>query len=190
MNAVVVYRRTHMAASEPRVKNLADLYHLAPLDWADVRRALQPPLTQAPGSGGPDHHTFWLSTVDADGRPHMTGVGAFWVEGRYYFCGSPRSRKIRNIERDPRCAFGVALHGYDVSLEGRAVRVTDESKLEQLAQVFAEGGWAPAVADGGFVHEFSAPSAGPPPWYVYEFTPEDAYAVATKEPGGATRWTF
>jgi hypothetical protein len=21
-------------------------------------------------------------------------------------------------------------------------------------------------------------------------TPEDAYAVATKEPGGATRWTF
>ena len=39
-------------------------------------------------------------------------------------------------------------------------------------------------------HEFSAPGAGPPPWYVYEFTPEDAYAVATEEPGGATRWTF
>ena len=46
------------------------------------------------------------------------------------------------------------------------------------------------VADGGFTHEFSAPSAGPPPWYVYEFAPEDAYAVMTKEPGGATRWTF
>ena len=43
---------------------------------------------------------------------------------------------------------------------------------------------------GGFTHEFSAPSAGPPPWYVYEFTPEDAYAVMTKAPGGATRWTF
>lgn len=53
-----------------------------------------------------------------------------------------------------------------------------------------EGGWAPTVADGGFTHEYSAPSAGPPPWYVYEFMPEDAYAVATKEPGGATRWTF
>jgi hypothetical protein len=23
-----------------------------------------------------------------------------------------------------------------------------------------------------------------------EFLPQDAYAVATKEPGGATRWTF
>jgi hypothetical protein len=46
------------------------------------------------------------------------------------------------------------------------------------------------VADGGFTHEFSAPSAGPPPWYVYEMTLENVYAVATKEPGGATRWSF
>ena len=113
-----------MAATEPRVKNLADLYDLGPLDWTDVRRALEANLTQEPGTGGPDHHTFWLSTTDADDRPHMTAVGAFWVDGRYYFSGSPRSRKIRNVERDPRCAFGVAIHGYDVALEGRAVRVT------------------------------------------------------------------
>jgi nitroimidazol reductase NimA-like FMN-containing flavoprotein (pyridoxamine 5'-phosphate oxidase superfamily) len=179
-----------MAALEPRAKNLADLYDLAPLDWVDVRRMLETNLTQEPGTGGPGHHTFWLSTIDADGRPHMTAVGAFWVDGRYYFCGGPRSRKIRNIERDPRCAFGVAIHGYDVAIEGRAVRVSDDAVLQHLAELFAEGGWAPTVAGGGFTHEYSAPSAGPPPWYVYEFSPEDAYAVATKEPGGATRWTF
>ena len=62
--------------------------------------------------------------------------------------------------------------------------------LHKLAGVFAEGGWAPAVADGGFTHEYVAPSAGPPPWYVYELTLEHVYAVATKEPGGATRWSF
>jgi hypothetical protein len=179
-----------MAASEPRAKNLADLYELAPLDWTDVRRTLETNLTQRPGSGGPGHHTFWLSTIDADGRPHMTAVGAFWVDGRYYFCGGPRSRKIRNIERDRRCAFGVAIHGYDVALEGRAVRVTDDAQLERLAGVFAEGGWVPTVADGGFTHSYSAPSAGPPPWFVYEFIPADVYAVATEEPGGATRWRF
>lgn len=77
-----------------------------------------------------------------------------------------------------------------MALEGRAARVTDQTMLQRLAEVFADGGWAPIVADGGFTHEFSAPSAGPPPRHVYEFTPEDAYAVATKEPGGATRWTF
>ena len=47
--------------------------------------------------------------------------------------------------------------------------------------MFAEGGWAPTVADGGFTHEYSAPGAGPPPWFVYEFMAEDAYAVATNE---------
>ncbi len=174
----------------PNAKNLAELYKLAPLDWGDVRGTLESNLTQEPGSGGPGHHTFWLSTLDADGRPHMTAVGAFWVDDHYYFSGGPRSRKIRNIERDARCAFGVAIHGYDVALEGRAARVTDHARLQRLARVFAEGGWAPTVADGGFTHEFSAPSAGPPPWYVYEFTLEDVYAVMTKEPGGATRWTF
>jgi hypothetical protein len=179
-----------MAANETTPRNLADLYALAPLDWDDVRSTLETHLTQAPGTGGPDHHTFWLSTADRDGRPHMTAVGAFWADGRYYFCGGPGSRKIRNIEREPRCAFGVAIAGYDVALEGRAVRVTDEAHLQRLAQVFAAGGWAPTVAGGGFTHQFSAPSAGPPPWYVYEFTPDDAYAVMTKEPGGATRWTF
>jgi hypothetical protein len=179
-----------MTPSAPHVKNLADLYDLAPLEWADVRRRLERQLDQAPGTGGPDHHTFWLATTDADGRPHVTAVGTFWVDGRYYFSGGPRSRKIRNIERDARCAFGVVVDGYDVSLEGRAVRVTDDAFLQRLAQVFAEGGWAPTVAAGGFTHEFSAPSAGPPPWYVYEFTPEDVFAVATKAPGGATRWTF
>jgi len=179
-----------MAGTEPTAKNLADLYDLPVVDWADVRRLLEAQLTQAPGTGGADHHTFFLSTVDADGRPHVTGVGAMWVDGRYYFSGGPRSRKIRNIERDPRCALGVAATGYDISLEGRALRVTDEADLERLARVFAADGWAPTVADGGFTHEFSAPSAGPPPWWVYEFTPEQVYAVMGKEPGGATRWTF
>jgi hypothetical protein len=60
-------------------KYLADLYELAPLDWDDVRARPATNITQEPGSGGPDHHTFWLSTLDADGRPHMTAVGAFWI---------------------------------------------------------------------------------------------------------------
>jgi hypothetical protein len=179
-----------MTSPLPRARNLADLYDLAPLEWPAVRGALEGNLTQGPGTGGPDHHTFWLSTIDSDGRPHMTAVGAFWVDGRYYFCGGPRSRKIRNVERDPRCAFGVAISGYDVSLEGHVARVRDDALLQRLAEVFAGGGWAPTVEGGGFTHEYSAPSAGPPPWYVYEFVPEDVHAVATKEAGGATRWTF
>src|ERR1700691_2240306 len=118
-----------MTLNEPTAHNLADLYELPTLDWRDLHAALEATLTQGPGTGGPDHHTFWLSTIDTDGRPHMTAVGAFWVDGRYYFCGGPRSRKIRNIERDPRCAFGVAIHGCDLAFEGHSVRVQDEALL-------------------------------------------------------------
>jgi hypothetical protein len=100
-----------MATQTASTKNLADLYQLDALNWDDVRDKLANQLTQAPETGGPGHHTFWLSTIDADGRPHMTAVGAFWIDGSYYFCGRPGSRKIRNMERDPRCAFGIAVRG-------------------------------------------------------------------------------
>ena len=38
--------------------------------------------------------------------------------------------------------------------------------------------------------EYSAPSAGRPPWFVYRLTSRTAMALATVEPGGATRWRF
>ena len=128
-----------MAATEPQARNLADLYELAPLDWADVRRTLEANLDQEPGTGGPDHHTFWLATADADGRPHMTAVGAFWLDGKYYFSAGPRTRKARNVERNPKCSLGVAVHGYDVALEGHAHRVTDDAMLQQAGRRLRRG---------------------------------------------------
>jgi hypothetical protein len=46
------------------------------------------------------------------------------------------------------------------------------------------------VKDGAFTAEYSAPSAGPPPWYLYELQPAVAFGVATAEPHGAMRWRF
>jgi hypothetical protein len=36
----------------------------------------------------------------------------------------------------------------------------------------------------------SAPSAGSPPWHVYEVTPTTVFDLGTDEPYGATRWRF
>ena len=61
-----------------------------------------------------------------------------------------------------------------------------------MAARWADGG-SPAHPDESgraITAEYSAPSAGPPPWTVYRVTPVTATAVATVEPGGATRWTF
>jgi hypothetical protein len=61
-----------------------------------------------------------------------------------------------------------------------------------MAARWAAEGWPARVDDTGtaLTAEFSAPSAGPPPWHVYRLTPHRATALSTVEPGGATRWSF
>jgi hypothetical protein len=46
------------------------------------------------------------------------------------------------------------------------------------------------VSGDAFTAPYSAPSAGPPPWFLYEVVPITAFGVATTEPGGAMRWRF
>jgi hypothetical protein len=53
--------------------NLAGLYQTPPLDRGRIEARLRAGVTQAPGTGGPDRHTCWLATINADGSPHVTG---------------------------------------------------------------------------------------------------------------------
>jgi Pyridoxamine 5'-phosphate oxidase len=66
-------------------RNLAELYDLPTLDWQVVVDRLDAGFTQVPGTDGPDRHTCWLATIDADGRPHVTGIGAMWHDGAFWF---------------------------------------------------------------------------------------------------------
>ena len=100
--------------------------------------------------------------------------------------------KARNLARDPRCSLAVALAGYDLVVEGEAVRVADPSVVAILAERWRDGGWPCQVDESGsaLTAPFSAPSAGPSPWFVYRLTLQGATSLATQEPGGATRWQF
>jgi Pyridoxamine 5'-phosphate oxidase len=172
--------------------NLADLYELPPLDWSQIRAQLDEGIPQAPESGGPDRHTCWLATIDADGSPHVTGIGASWVDGSFWFQTGERTRKGRNLARDPRCVLSVAIHDFDVVVEGIAYKITDPESVARMAAVWAAEGWPARVDDSGkaVTADYSAPSAGPPPWFVYRLNAQTATAVATTLPGGATRWRF
>ena len=173
-------------------KNLADLYDLPPLEWGPIEARLNDALTMAPGTGGPDRHSAWLATINSDGSPHVTGLGALWVDDAFWFVTGERSRKGRNLASDPRCTLSLATHDYDLVVEGTAERVNDPVVVEDMAARWADGGWPASVDDSGvaLTAEYSAPSAGPPPWVVFRLTPHRAHAVSTIEPGGATRWTF
>ena len=170
-------------------RNLADLYELPLIDWSRVEAGLGPALTQAPGTGGPDRHTCWLATINADGSPHVTGIGAIWAEGAFWFETGERSRKGRNLARDPRCTVSVATRDCDVVIDGEAHLVTDPEVVAARAAEWARD-WPCRVDETGIrlTADYSAPSAGPPPWNVYRMTPRRATALLCVDPGGATRW--
>jgi PPOX class probable F420-dependent enzyme len=173
-------------------KNLADLYGSPVIEWSRIEERLAQGVTQAPDTGGPNRHTCWLATINGDGSPHVTGVGALWADGSFWFETGGQTRKGRNVARDPRCALSVSTQEFDVTVEGTAQRVTDPATVAKMAERWAAEGWPCTVDESGtaLTAPFSAPSAGPPPWFVYRITPERATALLTVAPGGATRFEF
>ncbi len=163
-------------------KNL-DIYGNEPIPWSRPLAELEK-LVTGPGTSA------WIATTRPDGRPHVAGVGAVWLDGKFYIVSGPGTRKSRNLAENPNCVISVGLPGIDVVVEGTVERVTDDAKLQRVADVYNAQGWDPKVKDGAFTARYSAPSAGPPPWDLYEITPKTAFGVATGDPQGATRWRF
>ena len=160
-----------------------DRYGSAVLPWSRPRDLL------TAKSASPDI-TFFLGTVRPDGRPHAAGIGALWHDGDFYITSSPAARRARNLAANPACTLSVRLETIDLVFEGEAYRTTDPATLEEVAHLFREGGWPCEVEGDALTAPYSAPSAGPPPWYVYRFTFHTVFGVATAEPYGATRWRF
>lgn len=172
-----------MSEREPVTLTNLDRYGNQALRWSRARDALMD------RSASPDV-TFFLGTIGPDGKPHAAGVGGLWHDGDLYFPSGPAMRKSRDLAADPTCTMSVRLGGIDLVLEGSAAQVTDGPTLEVVAAKYREGGWPAEVTGDAFTAPFSAPSAGPPPWHLYRFTPRVVTGVATVEPQGATRWTF
>lgn len=167
----------------PKETNNLDIYGSPPLKWERVIDALN--------QTGERHYAdsaarFWIATTRLDGGPHVAAVGIVWDGGKFYMVTGAGTQKAKNLAHDPRCAVSIASPGIDIVAEGEAKIVRDEEQLRRIAALFRD--WGPEVRDGAFWHEFSAPSAGPPPWDVYEITPTTFFGVATAEPNGATRW--
>ncbi|MDQ2854073.1 MAG: pyridoxamine 5'-phosphate oxidase family protein [Chloroflexota bacterium] len=167
-------------------KNL-DIYGNDPIPWSRASEGLET-ATRNLEVEGHAPITYWMSTVGPDGTPHVAGVGAVWLDGAVYFTSGDGTRKSRDLAANPKCAIAVALPGLDVVLHGTAAKVGDEATLQRLARLYAAQGWPASVRDGALTAAFSAPSAGPPPWYLYVLKPRTAFGVATAEPWGAMRW--
>ena len=136
---------------------------------------------------------YWMATRRPDGAPHVRPVLAVWVDGALHFSSSPAARKARNLVADSRCTFSVSTEGLDLVVEGTAARVEDGARLGGVAATYgSKYGWPATVVDGAFDAPYGAPTAGPPPYEVYEVTPQVVFGFGTDEALAprSTRWRF
>jgi general stress protein 26 len=107
-----------------------------------------------------DAELFWISTVRSDGRPHVTPLPAVWHDGVLHFCTGAAEQKGVNLTKNAQCALTTGNNrwktGLDVVIEGTAERVTDEARLQRLANAWESkyhGDWHFDVANGAFQGE-------------------------------------
>lgn len=112
--------------------------------WEDTQRVLE------------TAELFWLSTVRADGRPHVTPLVAVWHDEAIHFTVTDTAQKTVNLLGNPHVILTTGCNqkeGFSVVVEGDAVRVTDQDELECLASVWAskwDGSWPYQVRNGYF----------------------------------------
>ena len=136
---------------------------------------------------------YWLATTRPDGAPHVRPVLAVWVDDALHSTTNPTARKARNLAHDARYAITVRDESLDLVAEGLAVRVTDDAKLQRVADAYrSKYEWPVTVHTGAFDAPYGAPTAGPPPYEVYELTFSTVFGFGTDEAFAprTTRWQF
>jgi len=148
-----------------------------PTPWSEVAHLLE------------HAELYWLTTVRADGRPHVTPLIGVVHDGAVHFCTGLREQKARNLEHSSHVALTTGnntwAQGLDVVVEGTAVRIADRDALQVLADAYeAKYGsvWHFEVGDGGFGE---GEDAGP----VFRIEPDKVLAFA-KEPHAQTTYRF
>jgi len=145
---------------------------------------------------------YWLSTVRADGHPHVTPLLGIWLDGALYFCTGSTERKAENLVQNPHCILTTGrngLDGLDLVVEGEAARVNDATELRSVADTYESkygahlternGTWfglGDSIRDGG---SGSQPEEAPH-ILVYRVAPRTAFGFAKGRQYSQTRWRF
>jgi general stress protein 26 len=171
-------RREEMAAKDPAAELQPQFSSdgATPTTWAEARLLLE----QA--------NIYWLATVRPDGRPHVTPLLAVWLDEALYFCTGQSERKAKNLARNAHCVITTGcnvLEGLDLVVEGEATRVSDEVRLQRVADRYAaKYDWHYTVRDGAFYGDAGNMAL------VYEVPPTTAFGFGKGESFSQTRWRF
>ena len=81
-----------------------------PTEWDEACRALE------------TAELFWITTVRADGRLHLTPLVGVWLDGALHFATGPAEQKAVNLRHNPQVVLTTGCNrwdqGIDVVVEG------------------------------------------------------------------------
>jgi len=124
-------------------------------------------------------HDYWVATVDADGQPAVMPVWGSWSDDAVWFSSGPRSRRARNLERDPRCTITTDNPLEPVVVEGTVSRVSDHAAVERFTARCNE------KYETDIPVEFYAENA------LFRVPPTVAYGLTEADFSGTpTKWQF
>lgn len=133
---------------------------------------------------------YWITTVRPEGRPHVTPLIAVWLDDALCFCTGPDERKAKNLAANPHCAVTTGGNdldrGFDIVVEGDAATITDETRLQHIADTYVSkygNDWHFDVRDGAFYSEGGRAS-------VFAIVPTTAFGFGKGDPFSQTRWRF
>jgi nitroimidazol reductase NimA-like FMN-containing flavoprotein (pyridoxamine 5'-phosphate oxidase superfamily) len=147
--------------------------------WEETRRVLD------------TAEVFWLSTVRADGRPHVTPVSSLWLDGTLYFLTGGIAQKTKHLRGNPHVVLTTGSNhlatGFDVVVEGDAVPFTDVAVLERLNQMWRTlwgENWPMEFRNGVFYEQSGEPGL------VFAVTPTKIFAYTRGEEWSQTRYQY
>src|SRR5262249_6354994 len=118
----------------------------------------------------------FISTADAQARPHLMVVWGLWLDGRFYFSTGKQSRKARNLSANPRCVIATDKASEAVIVEGTAALTHDAKLRGRFSRIYQKK------------YEWDMKGFAEP---LYEVTPERAFGLWEKEfQDTATKWEW
>jgi general stress protein 26 len=154
--------------------------------WARGRRQLE------------EAQIYWVVTVRPDGRPHAAPLLAASVDGALCFSTGTEERKAKNLAENAHCILLTGTNtwdeGLDVVVEGNARLVTDDARLQRIADAYFAKygeGWRYTVRDGALWHgEGHAAGEHATSVLTFEIVPEMAFGFGRGAEFSQTRWRF
>ena len=98
------------------------------LNWADVEARLVPSIA------------YWLATVRPDGRPHVVPRWGVWLDGKFWYDGSPDTVHAQNLRANPACSLNLENGTEAVIVEGEShpARAAADGLGARIAQAFTK----------------------------------------------------